>query len=163
MAMDAQGPQKACPYVASAGATFTTVVDAENVLGRIFGFRAIPNGILVDEGGAIRYWKFGGFDIRKAEYAEIVTRFAQGEPLKPEAQDVKPSGNLQVLELFKCGVALYHEGRTQKALSLWRQAMAIEPDNYVVRKQIWAVENPERFYGEQIDSEWQKEQLKRGL
>ena len=49
MAMDAQGAERARPYVEKAGATFETVVDEENTLGQLYGFRAIPNGFLIDE------------------------------------------------------------------------------------------------------------------
>ena len=49
--MDAQGPDKARPFVERSGAQFTTVVDRENTLGQLYGFKAIPNGILVDEKG----------------------------------------------------------------------------------------------------------------
>jgi hypothetical protein len=33
--------------------------------------------------------------------------------------------------------------------------MVLEPDNFVIRKQIWAVENPDRFYDGEIDTDWQ--------
>ena len=36
----------------------------------------------------------------------------------------------------------------------------MDPENFVVRKQIWAVRYPERFYPV-IDFDWQAEQLRR--
>ena len=39
--------------------------------------------------------------------------------------------------------------------------MVLEPDNFVIRKQIWAVENSERFYQGPIDTDWQREQQER--
>ena len=41
--------------------------------------------------------------------------------------------------------------------------MELEPDNYIIRKQIWAVQNPDRFYSGDVDYAWQKEQMAQGL
>ncbi len=38
-----------------ANPSFTTVVDEENLLSQLYGFKAIPNGLLIDEGGVLRY------------------------------------------------------------------------------------------------------------
>ncbi len=80
--MDAQGADRARPYVERAAATFTTLVDSEDLLGHLLGFKAIPNGFLIDESGVVRYKKLGGFDIRKQETANIVQRWAAGSNLE---------------------------------------------------------------------------------
>ena len=49
-----------------------------------------------------------------------------------------------------------------EAVAAWRRGVAVQPDNYVIRKQIWAVENPDRFYQGSVDYAWQKEQLDAG-
>jgi hypothetical protein len=42
--------------------------------------------------------------------------------------------------------------------------MALDPDNLVILKQIWAVEHPERFYAsDKVDYAWQREQLEKGI
>ena len=81
VAIDAQGPERARPYVEKAGATFPTVVDAENVLGQLFDCKAIPNAVFVDPDGVVRYIKRGGFDIRKPEYAQAAEAWAAGAPV----------------------------------------------------------------------------------
>jgi hypothetical protein len=58
------------------------------------------------------------------------------------------------------GLELLRRGDRIGALASWYQALAADPENYVIRKQIWAVEHPERFYPT-IDWAWQKEQLAR--
>lgn len=60
VAVDAQGPDKVLPYVQFALPTFTTVIDEENFLGQRLGFRAVPNGFLIDELGIIKYQRLGG-------------------------------------------------------------------------------------------------------
>lgn len=61
---------------------------------------------------------------------------------------------------FGLGTALYQQGRTAEALATWREALALDPPNFTVRKQIWMVEHPEKFYPT-IDFDWQKEQLEK--
>ncbi|HET7559884.1 MAG TPA: hypothetical protein VFK80_07975, partial [Limnochordia bacterium] len=61
---------------------------------------------------------------------------------------------------FRMGTLLAGAGRKREAVVEWRRALAFDTDNYVIRKQIWAVEHPERFQPE-VDYAWQKEQLRR--
>ncbi len=35
----------------------------------------------------------------------------------------------------------------------------IATDNWIIRKQVWAIENSERFYAGDIDSSWQAIQI----
>jgi tetratricopeptide (TPR) repeat protein len=60
---------------------------------------------------------------------------------------------------FGLGTALYQQGDSDRALSWWKTARQLDPQNFTVRKQIWMIEHPERFYPV-IDLDWQKEQLR---
>lgn len=51
-------------------------------------------------------------------------------------------------------------GRRGEALALWTRAYERDPENFVIRKQIWRALYPERF-GEPIDLAWQKGQIAR--
>jgi tetratricopeptide (TPR) repeat protein len=61
---------------------------------------------------------------------------------------------------FALGMTLARQGQAAESLAWWRQALARDPGNFIIRKQIWLAENPERF-GDAIDFAWQKEQLAR--
>ena len=166
VAIDAQGQDRPRGYVERAGATFTTLVDQGNVLSDLYGFKAVPNGFLVDEEGTVCFSQLGGFDIRRPETAEMLELWVSGhgESLPGEG----PASSLDARHsesnaLFREGLDLYESGRTAEALTRWRQALELDPDNYLVRKQVWAVENPERFYEGDVDYAWQQEQLARGL
>ena len=168
VAIDAQGPEKARPYVEKAKVDFVTVVDEENELSQLYGFKAIPNGMLIDEDGLLHYRKWSGFDIRKPEYRELVERWVLRPPMEEIAQRMAEDGvggeeHQKAIAHFQEGLALYRQGRVQEAVAQWRQGVELEPDNFVIRKQVWAVEHPERFYQGDVDYTWQREQLAQGL
>ena len=116
----------------------------------------------MDESGIIRYTKFGGFDIRKPEHRQLAERFAASADLtmlEAQAEDASGFESDQALALFRQGLERYRAGDAQAALSAWHQGVALEPDNWIIRKQVWAIENPERFYACDVDFDWQREQI----
>ena len=166
VAIDAQSPDVPRSYVDGAGATFTTLVDRENILSDLYGFRAIPNGFLIDEQGIVQYSRLSGFDIGRRETAEVLERWLSGQD--PEQAEVEPEGSLgaghaEANAIFREGLEHYRAGRTAEALARWRQGLELDPGNYLIRKQIWAVENPDKFYDGAVDYDWQREQTARGL
>ena len=34
-----------------------------------------------------------------------------------------------------------------------------DPENFIFRKQYWAINNPEKFYSGKIDTDWQRKKL----
>ena len=141
------------------------MVDEENLLGQLYGFKAVPNGYLIDEGGIVRYKKLGGFDIRRAETAQVVDEWLAEPALarsRDDAGDELGSEHSKANSYFREGVALHRDGKVEEALALWRKGVELEPDNWNIRKQIWAVENPDKFYSGRVDYDWQKEQIAQG-
>ena len=163
--MDALGPDKPRPFVEASGAQFVTVVDEENLLGQLYGFKAVPNGFLIDELGVVRYKKLGGFDIRRPETAQAVDEWlnvpAMAAP-RDVAEDELGAEHSEANSYFRDGLALHREGKVEEALTVWRKGAELEPDNWIIRKQIWAVENPDKFYSGRVDFDWQKEQIAKG-
>jgi tetratricopeptide repeat protein len=51
-------------------------------------------------------------------------------------------------------------GEREKASAALKKAWALDPDNWVIRKQIWAVEHPDQFYPA-INTEWQRDEIKK--
>ena len=63
---------------------------------------------------------------------------------------------------FVWGLVLLQKGNREAALEKFKKARDLDPDNWRIRKQIWAIENPDKFYtGKSPDFGWQKEQLKK--
>jgi len=57
---------------------------------------------------------------------------------------------------------LLRQGKTNEALVKLTQARDLDVGNWRIRKQIWALEHPDKFYGTNgIDWGWQKEQIVR--
>jgi tetratricopeptide (TPR) repeat protein len=61
---------------------------------------------------------------------------------------------------YALGSLLVAEGRTDEGLAAWRAALEVDPMNFTLRKQIWMVEYPEKFYPE-IDMAFQVEQIRK--
>jgi hypothetical protein len=57
------------------------------------------------------------------------------------------------------GRLLMDLGRPEEAVAEWRSALRRDPENFLIRKQIWAVEHPEKFHPS-IDFDWQKKRLR---
>ncbi len=164
--MDAQGAAAARPWVAAAGATFPTVVDSENHLASLYGYKLIPNGIVLDEEGVIRYRKFGGFSVENAGDVEAIQRLLTGEVAQIDAETHAAPYELGAVERelvetrLRLGRELFRRGAQAAAVAEWRAALQRDPENLTIRKQIWMAEHPERFHPT-IDFAWQREQLRR--
>ena len=152
------------PFVEAAGATFPTVVDEHGTLSRRLGFKAVPNGVLVDADGTIRWTRFGGFSVERPGDVAAVERFVAGDDpgLSPQEAPPYALGPLErelVETKLRLGRLLHETGRVADAVAAWREALRLDPENLTIRKQIWAVEHPERFFPT-IDWDWQKSQFR---
>lgn len=155
------------PWVEQAGATYKAVVDRENILGQQFGLKAVPMGILVDEAGRLIR---GPFRIAVADdevRAGLVQWLETGQvPADVFPQSVKREEDRARLTeanlRFRLGQVLLAQGKKEEATAEWRKAWQLDPENWLIRKQVWAVEHPERFYEGEVDFAWQKEQIEAG-
>ena len=75
-----------------------------------------------------------------------------------EFQSALESNPKSTRALVGLATAYLDLGQKQKALSALRQASALDPGNWIIHKQIWAIEHPEQFYPS-INAKWQEEQL----
>jgi len=63
---------------------------------------------------------------------------------------------------FLWGLVLLHQNQKANALDKFKLARDLDPDNWRIHKQIWAIEHPEKFYtGDSPDFGWQKDELAR--
>lgn len=161
IAIEHAAPDAARPF--AAGCDFRTVIDAQGELAQRFGFKVVPNGVLVDEQGIVRWAKFGGFSVHDTADLVPVERFLAGadpgpSPLPDDPYVLGQREREVVATQVRLGRLLLEADRRAAAVAAWREALRRDPGNFTIRKQIWAVEHPEKFYPT-IDVAWQSGQL----
>lgn len=161
VAIDAQGSEAVRPFTEGTENSYPTLIDTDNVLGRTFGFKVVPNGLMINAAGRIDGMVIGGFDIRRPESRALVEAWLAGHGVasKSPLENAAPSEEAQ--ELFQKASIAVKTGDRQEAVKLLKVAYTLEPDNHIIRKQLWALEHPERFYDGEIDHKWQRDQLER--
>ena len=162
VAIDVQGADRPLHYIDEACAKFPTLLDKSNKLGRLLGFRIVPNGFLIDENGVLKYREIGKFSIESPSTKQMLVKWTRGSG--PDPDNVLDNTEfhqmtIEVRRMFERGLELYEMGMTHQSIDIWKKALELDPDNYIVRKQIWAVENPEKFYSGKIDTDWLKNRL----
>ncbi len=167
--MDGQGAERARPYLEAAGATYPAVIDSDGVTGRLYGFKAVSSGFLIDERGDLVFSKINGFSIHRPEIADLIRRWVATSEVPPfEETDERylqaPRGapDRRAIDIYRRGAARYRQGDKPGAAALMREAMRLDPDSIIVHRHAWAIENPERFYDGNIDQGWKQEQLRQG-
>ena len=78
--------------------------------------------------------------------------------MKPASKSINPKV-IEANARFQLGLTLLEIGKKAEAMTEWRKALALDPKNWIIHKQIWAVENPDKFYDGNVDYGWQKAQL----
>jgi hypothetical protein len=163
--MDVQGAKVVRPWAERAKADYVTLVDRDNTLGARYGFDFIPLAMLFDESGrmvqAPRY-----VDIAKAKFRDRIAGWLNGgppPPAPPKREPSNPAGLSSPEAELRFALAALLLGRDNgpEAVKQLRKALALEPENWLIRKQIWAIEHPDRFYDGPVDFAWQNQQLKK--
>jgi tetratricopeptide (TPR) repeat protein len=169
VAEDVQGAQPARPWVEQAKVQYRVVVDRENLLGTLYHFKVVPIGIVLDEEGRI-VREVSPIDINDGNTRGDVERWVTqnilpaswsgAEQRSPQSIQKTPV-ETEAEALFRAGMTLLKEGRRDEAIAEFRKAFRRDPGNWIIRKQVWAIEHPERFYTGPVDYEWQKKQIER--
>ncbi len=153
------------PWHDKANAEFVTLVDSQNILGNLFNLKAIPYGVMIDEAGRLVKFPFS-INVAKKETLAMLEKWLSDPAYNATLlNDVKPaniSQNPKVIEAnarFQLGRTLLEIGKKTEAMAEWRKALALDPKNWIIHKQIWAVEHPDKFYDGNVDYGWQKAQL----
>ena len=162
---DLQGTEVVKPYAADT--SFTTVIDKDNSLANYFGFKIVPNGIFIDKDGVIRLIK-QGFHVTNHEHLEAVEKLINGTEETVVLDDEYYSPANLVIDIekqlaetkFKLGMEYVNKGEKEEALKELDEALLLDTDNFLIRKQRWYIRHPEKF-SPAIDIEWQQEQIKK--
>jgi tetratricopeptide (TPR) repeat protein len=90
--------------------------------------------------------------VQQGKYEEGIREYGRAMELDPESAEGS----------FRIGKVLLKQGKKYEALLELKKAWKLDPDNWIIHKQIWAIENPERFYEGNVDYDWQKRQVEQG-
>ena len=161
IAVDFQGADVVRPYVDKANPSFTTVVDSKNVLARLLGFKALPNGYFLEPGLKLSESIKGRFDIRNQEILQKTLGWINSSTLfdNDSQETIDESMTSDEQNRSDNGLMLYQKGNVQEAISEWRKIASMDPKNWIVRKQIWAIIHPDKFYDAGVDFDWQRLQI----
>lgn len=165
IAQDAQGAEVAKPWVEKAGGTYRALLDQHNAIGKTYNLKFVPVGIFVDEDGRLARAVSSvniGDDTFREELAEWATKGSI-----PKAW-VDADKQTQIRELtaeeqeadarFQLAIVLLQNGKKDDAIAELKRAFVLDPKNWLIRKQLWAIETPEAFYSGDVDYGWQKQQ-----
>ena len=142
-----------------------TLVDSQNIFGARYNLKAIPYGVMIDEAGRLVKAPFN-INVKDQETLTMLEKWLSDPDYnavllrnmertnKPVAQTIT-----EATVRFQLGLVLLEGGKKQEAIAEWRKALALDPQNWIIHKQIWAVEHPDKFYKGNVDYGWQKAQL----
>ncbi|MGA1196256.1 MAG: hypothetical protein ACO36I_07120 [Candidatus Latescibacterota bacterium] len=168
IAQDAQGAEVAKPWVEKAKGTYTALLDQNNFIGKAYNLKYVPVGILLDESGqlvrAVGSVNIDNEDFR-SELIEWVTTEAIPKAWIESDKQNKPralTANEQEADArFQLAIVLLANGKKDESVSELKKAFKLDPENWLIRKQLWAIETPEAFYEGNVDYGWQKAQVER--
>ena len=167
IAQDAQGEEYVTPWLEKAGVTFPTLIDRRNVIGKAFGLKYVPVGILLDDNGRL-VRPVSVVDIGDEAFRSELEQWISSGRCPPAWEDNSESSAPTSLSAREHEAddhlqkAVNHlENRAcNSALEELRKAVALDPENWLLRKQEWAIDSPESFYEGEVDYEWQKARIK---
>jgi hypothetical protein len=140
-------------------------------VGNAYQVKYVPLGIFVDEEGRL-VRPVGSVNIEdesfRAELVEWITSgripkawidadaataaTAAGEGL-PTAEEQEANAR------FQLGLTLLEAGKRDEAIAELKRAYKLDRGNWIIRKQLWALENPDAFYRGRVDYAWQKKRI----
>ena len=166
IATDVQGAEVAKPWVEKAGGTYRALLDQDNTIGNTFGVKYVPVGILIDEYGRL-VKDVASVNIGDHAFRQDLERWAtEGMPDgwsadKPVKRVDRTPEEEEADARFQLAVVLLKRGKKEQAIAEFQAAMLLDPQNWLIRKQLWAIQTPDAFYADDVDYSWQKAQLER--
>lgn len=168
IAQDVQGADAARPWVEKAGGTYRALLDQHNLMGRAYNLKYVPVGIIVDEEGrlvrAVSNVNIDDDAFRQQLQEWVQTGAIPAAWIEADVHEVPRAltpAEEEADRRFQLAIGLLQQDREQEAVEELRQAFRLDPENWLIRKQLWAIETPGAFYQGPVDYGWQQAQMKR--
>jgi hypothetical protein len=178
VAQDTGGAKDAGPWITAAKPEFTALVDENQIVTQKYGMLNVPTGVWINEQGrivrpnevafvddrfkafakmeaapyleAIRDWAANGSkSVYVLSEAELTAR------MKPPS-DERSNERLKADAEFALAEYLYKQGKGVDAISHFKEAQRLDPDNWNYKRQAWALSNADRDYGTNFGNEVKK-------
>lgn len=101
----------------------------------------------------------GDLHLRLGQALVSHNRLEEAKSHLEQARNLLPKSPKPLASL--ASIAIQRNDKSE-ALKLLNQALKLDPQNYVIRKQRWLIQYPEKFHPS-IDWGWQREQMKKEL
>ena len=166
VSVDLQGTERTKTWVDKSGSSYTTAIDAEAVVAAMFEVRYVPFSVLIDEEGRVVRGA-RPVDVSRDEHRAEIASWIEGKDVLPsegnpmKARESTVSADPEARLRFSRGALLQKRGLHGEAVVQLYRALALDPSNWIIHKQIWAIRHPDRFYDGGVDFDWQREQLAR--
>jgi len=164
VAVDVQGPEVVRPWIERFGISLTTLVDRHAQLAERVGVASVPL-VLALEDGQLSH-PATSINVLDEEQAEAVHRWAVGRADRIELPALPQHARNPATEAARAWLTVarlaLEGGQRQAALEALEHGFELDPDNWLIRKQRWALSDPDRFYAGDIDLDWQEEQRQAG-
>ena len=142
-------------------------MDKHNEVGKAYRLKYVPVAIIVDaQGRLVR--PVGAVNIGDEAFRAELESWARTAriPAGWRASEAAAIRELTLAEReadarFQLALVLLEAQRRPEAIEQLRLAVQADPENWLIRKQMWAIETPEAFYEGPVDYTWQKAQQQR--
>lgn len=135
-------------------------------MGKLYNVKYVPVGIIVDEEGrlvrAISSVNIGDETFRREleEWASSgVLPASWSEEAGGTALERRTPDEEEADARFQLAIVLLNRGKREEAIAEMRRAFALDPQNWIIRKQLWVIEHPEAFYDGPVDYTWQRRRM----
>jgi peroxiredoxin len=155
VAFDAQGVDMPLKYLTEARADFEMLLDASCILSRRWGLKRPGFLVLLDENGTALLV----VDHPEEKDLEKVEKHLSDKPVTPVPPEAKVDHrNVKVELLVQACTNFLTRKKVQEAVESLRKALAVDPGNLIIARQVLVLQHPEKFYPGPIDREWVKSQ-----
>jgi tetratricopeptide (TPR) repeat protein len=149
--MKERDPQKIADFLDLEKVDMHLVVKASDAPG-MYDIKRLEEIVEWDPDNVNARLMLGDALIQQGKYQEGISEYRKAVDLSPKSTEGP----------FRIGRAMLRQGRRKQALVELRKAWELDKDNWIIRKQIWAIEHPDKFYDGKVDYDWQKVQIEQG-
>ncbi len=149
--MRERDPQKIADFLDQGKVDMRLVVKASDAPG-MYDVERLKEIVEWEPDNANAHMMLGDALIQEGKYQEGISEYRKAVDLSPKSAEGP----------FRIGRAMLRQGRKRQALVELKKALEFDKGNWIIHKQIWAIEHPEKFYDGKVDYDWQKSQIEQG-